>query len=130
MDIVVSQEQGRVPVTVFHLKGDLTSVEQLKAHAQEALDAGTSSLLLDLTEVPYISSRGLQALHHLYMLLRSQSPDDSDEAAKAGMLAGTYKSPHLKLLNPSKSATKALSLAGYDMFLEVHHDLKMAVASF
>lgn len=130
MEIDVSYEQSRVPVTVFHIKGDLASDEQIQTRAQEAFEAGTRHLLLDLTHVSYISSRGLRALHSIYMLLRTDSPDESQEAVRAGIRAGTYMSPHLKLLNPSKDVTKVLSLAGYDMFLEIHHNLKEAIASF
>jgi hypothetical protein len=130
MDILVSNEQGRVPVTVFHIKGDLTSGEQLQTQAQEAFEDGTRDLLLDLREVPYISSGGLRALHYIYMLLRTDAPEESDEAVRAGIRAGTYTSPHLKLLKPSETVMKALSLAGYDMFLEIHQNLKKAIASF
>ena len=64
------------------------------------------------------------------MLLRTDAPEESDQAAKSGILAGTYASPHLKLLNPSKNAEKVLRLAGYDTFLEIHRDLKKALDSF
>lgn len=128
-NIDVSLEQGRVPVTVFHLKGDLNHEEPLQSRAKEAYQAGMRHLLLDLTAVPYISSAGLRALHQVYMLLRN-SADESDQDIKQGITAGTYKSAHLKLLKPSKNAVKALSVSGYDMFLEIHKDLAGAVASF
>ncbi len=130
MEITVSHEQDRVPVTVFQLKGKLVEDEQLKTQAQEAFEAGTRYLLLDLTDVPYISSRGLRALYHIYMLLRGEASDADDEAVRAGIRSGTYASPYLKLLNPSKPVMKALSLVGYDMFLEIHSSRKEAVASF
>lgn len=128
-NIAISLEQGRVPVTVFHLEGDLNHEEPLQSKAQEAYQTGARHLLLDLTDVPYISSAGLRALHQVYMLLRAVA-DESDQAVKEGIAAGTYKSPHLKLLKPSKNAAKALSVSGYDMFLEIHKDLAGAVASF
>ena len=128
-DIAVSHEQGRVPVTVFHLNGDLNHEEPLQSRAKEVYQAGTRHLLLDLTAVPYISSAGLRALHQVYMLL-SNSAGESDKEVRQGIAAGTYKSPHLKLLKPSKNAAKALSISGYDMFLEIHKDLAGAVASF
>ena len=130
MDIQVSYEEGRVPITIFHIKGDLTSGEQLEKQGKEAFESGTRNLLLDLTDVPFISSSGLRALHYLYMLLRGDSPDESDEAVKAGIRDGTYKSPHLKLLKPSKNVEKAISVAGYDMFLEIYQNSKKAIASF
>ena len=130
MDIVVSQEQGKVPVTVFHLKGPFVWDEELIAQAQKAFAAGGRNILVDLTEVPYMSSQGLRALHSLYMLLRTDAPGESNAAVSAGVSAGTYTSPHLKLLKPSKSVAEVLRMSGYDMFLEIHQDLKKAIASF
>jgi hypothetical protein len=47
-----------------------------------------------------------------------------------GLRDGTFKSPHLKLANPSQQVLKVLTTAGIDMFLEIHSDLKQAIASF
>jgi anti-anti-sigma factor len=130
MEIVVTQEEGRVPVTVFQLKGDLANEEPLRSQATEAYEAGTRNLILDLSDVPYITSSGLRAIHYLFDLLRSDSPEESDQAVRKGIASGQYKSPHLKLVKPSKNAAKALSISGYDMFLEVHKNKKEALASF
>jgi hypothetical protein len=130
MQITISQEQARVPVTVFRLKGDLTSEAQLQSQAKEAYDSGARHILLDLKEVPYMSSAGLRAIHQIFMMLRSDTPAESDQAMKAGISAGTFTSPHLKLLNPTKHVREVLKTAGYDMFLEIHQDHKKALASF
>lgn len=130
MEIRISHEQGQVPVTVFHIKGDIRDGDQLEAQAKEAFENGTRYLLLDLREVPFISSWGLRALHSIYMLLRNAGSEESREVVSAGLRDGTYKSRYLKLLQPTKVAMKVLNLAGYDMFLEIHRDLKKAVASF
>lgn len=130
MEITTSQRQGRVPVTIFHITGALTSNEELEQRAKEAFAAGTRDLLLDIANVPYIATAGLRALHTIYTMLRTSSPEESDEAVKKGIRAGTFVSPHLKLLNPSPHAKEALHVAGYDMFLEIHTDLERALASF
>jgi anti-anti-sigma regulatory factor len=130
MEIVVSQQQGRVPVTIFHVKGPITSNVELEAAAREALAAGTQNLLLDLAQVPYMATSGVQALNNIYTMLRTDEPDESDEAVKAGIAAGTYLSPHLKLLNPTPHVFEVLKLTGLDMFLQVHRDPDRAIASF
>ena len=130
MEINSSQQQGRVPVMVFHLTGNLTNEEPLRSEVQRAYEAGMRYLLLDLTGVPYISSSGLRAINHAYMLLRQSEPPGSSKTIGQGIAAGTYHSPHLKLLNPSKRSLEVLSIAGFDMFLEVHKNLAEAVASF
>ncbi len=130
MEIVVSQEQGKVPVTVFHIKGDVVDAGPLQTRAEEAFRSGARNLVLDLAEVPYMSSSGLRALHHMYMLLRTDAPEESDEVVRRGVAAGTFKSPHLKLVKPSKHVLELLKATGYDMFLEIHRNVKEAVASF
>jgi ABC-type transporter Mla MlaB component len=137
MEITVSYEFGLAPVTVFCLKGalDSTSYQQLQTQAEQAHTAGTRNLVLDLTEVTYISSAGLRALQHVFNLLRTSAPSESNAAMAQGLRDGTFKSPHLKLLNPSPAVLEVLKTAGFDMFLEIHHDLseyriKNAVATF
>ena len=132
MDITVSQEQGRVPVTVFRLKGDLNvnSHQALEARAREAHQAGAQNLVIDLSEVPYVSSAGIRAINAIFNLLRADTPAESDETMKKGLRDGTFKSPHLKLVGPSRSVLEVLNMAGVDMFLEIHRDLTDAVAAF
>ncbi len=132
MEIVVSHEQGRVPVTVFRIKGEINmnTHEQLQAQAQAAFEAGARKMLLDLSEVTYITSAGLRTISYIFKLLHSESPAASQAAMHQGLRDGTFKSPHLKLLNPQPPVLQALNIAGFDMFLETHASLKEAVASF
>lgn len=132
MEITVSQETGRVPVTIFHISGDIAagSYEELEQRADEAFEAGMRDLLLDLTDVSFLSSSGLRAIHHIFGLLRTDSAEESDDTVRKGIMAGTYKSPHLKLLRPSRTVLKVLQVSGFDMFLDVHSDMQEAVDSF
>lgn len=132
LSIAVSHEQGRVPVTVFHLKGELNThtSDQLEAQAEEAFQQGSRDLVLDLSEVSYISSAGLRAIHYIYNLLRQNTPAESEQAVSQGLRDGSFSSPHLKLVSPSPTVAKVLSITGYDMFLQVHPNLEDALASF
>jgi anti-anti-sigma factor len=132
MDIVVSHQEGRVPVTVFHVTGQITeeSYEQLQKQGEAAFQAGMRNLLLDLTDVSFISSSGLRVIHRLYMLLRTEALEDSDEVVRRGLKDGSYQSAHFKLLKPSAAVLRTLEYAGFDMFLQVHTDLEKAIASF
>jgi hypothetical protein len=130
MDITISEEQARVPVTIFKVAGAITDNQELEQQAKEAFERGVRYVLLDLSAVPYIATSGLRALHAIYMLLRSAAPEESDETIKTGIAAGTYMSPHLKLLNPSAHVFEALRASGYDMFLEIHRNKQQALGSF
>ena len=132
MVVNVSTEQGRVPVTIFHISGDIDgkTYDQLQAQADQAYQAGMRDLLLDLTHVNYVSSAGIRALHYIFKLLRTNAPSESDEVMKKGLMDGSFKSPHLKLLNPSPEVSKVLKITGMDMYMEVFRDQKNAVSSF
>jgi anti-anti-sigma factor len=132
MEITVSHEQGRVPITVFQVKGDINMAtsEELQRQARRAFEDGMRDLVLDLSDVPYMSSAGIRALNDMFRLLRSSSPAESDDAVKKGLSDGTFKSPHLKLVNPNRHVQEVLGMSGVDMFLEIHRNVKDAVASF
>ena len=132
MDITVSHEQGKVPVTVLHVDGDIDSsnYEQLDQIADRQFEAGAQYILIDLSEVGFISSAGFRSLTKIFKELRSRSMDGSDEEMHKGINSGVYKSPYLKLFKPSKLVAETMKIAGFDMLLEVHDDMKTAVNSF
>jgi anti-anti-sigma factor len=132
MEIHTSTHTGRVPVAVLHLDGDLDmeSHEQLVQQAADAIQSGSRYMLLDLSKVKYMSSSGLRAIYQVYTMLRAETPGESDDEVRSEIAAGTYHSPNLKLLKPSPRVSQVLKSAGFDMFLEVHSDLRTAVASF
>ncbi len=132
MDITVSQQQGRVPVTVFHLKGDIdgSNYDQIQSQIDQAVNAGAHDVVLDLTGVPYMSSAGIRLLNSAFHRLRGNLPQESDEAMKKGIRDGSFKSPHLKLVNPTPRVREVLKMAGLDMLFEVQPNIPAAVASF
>lgn len=129
MDISVSQANGRIPVTIFHLHGDLVEEEPLRGQATEAVANGSQAILLDLKNVPYISSAGLRAIQFVFELLQESSGVEKEKMMR-GIAAGTFKVPNFKLLSPSKNGAKTLSVSGYDMFLEIFTNKDEAIRSF
>lgn len=134
MEIKVFVENGRIPVTVMHVDGniDAATYDIFQARAAELIDAGTSHILVDLTHAPFVSSAGLRALHSIFKELRTRHPEtnETEEDVKKGVAAGTYKSPNLKLLNLSKETQTAFQLSGFDMFIETFTDMQTAIASY
>jgi anti-anti-sigma factor len=134
MEFTVLTENGRVPITVLHVSGniDASGSDEFQSMAKKLIDGGTRYLLVDLTDVPFVSSAGLRALHVISSELRSRNPDANlnDEQVKRGISAGTYKSPHLKLLNLSPQTKTAFETSGFDMYIDTFTDVKTAIASF
>lgn len=130
MEINVTHGQGQGEVTVFDIEGEINAgtYEQLQAQAQKAFDAGARNLVLDLTDVPFVSSAGIRALNTIFRLF--QTDGESNEDIARGLRDGTFKSRHLKLLSPNPRVNEVLSIAGVDMFLEIHRDLDEALASY
>ena len=134
MEIKVSTESGRVPVTVLHVDGNIDSstYEQFQSTAKKLIEDGARYILVDLSHAPFVSSAGLRALHTLFNELRTRYPqaDLTDEQMKKGISAGTYKSPHLKLLNLSPETKTAFETSGFDMYIDTFTDRNTAIASF
>ena len=132
MEIVVAQQAGRIPVTVFHITGDIDSStsQQVQTRIEEEIKTGAPDIVLDLTTVGYVSSAGIRLLGHLFKLLRGNLPQESDAAMSQGIRAGTFKSPHLKLAGPTPRVANVLKMSGTDMIIESYRDVPEAVASF
>ena len=129
MQIVVSQEEGPVPITIFHVKGEIGAhnYAQIQSQVSEAFDSGTRNLILDLSEVTYMSSAGLRALHGIFKIMH---PDTADQELETGMAGGTTKSPHLKVVTPPPDILKVIKAVGFDVFLQIYDSREKAVASF
>jgi anti-anti-sigma factor len=123
MNIRVAHEQGRVPVTVFYVQGQLNlgSTPQLEKMARTEYDNGMRDLLVDLSETTSLTSAGLRTLAVLYRLLEDPSSDASESRRK---------SAHLKLLNLPSDLRRVIQISGFDNFIAIYDDLPTAVASF
>ncbi len=135
MNLSVHQMQGNVPVTILGLQGDLDGSTYMAVinKAQELCRAGMRDLVIDLTGVPYLSSAGLVALHHIAMLMRGDQPPDPSQgwaALRAIAMDQSEMQRHVKLLNLQPRVDKALEMAGMKQFFEIHNNLNTAVASF
>jgi anti-anti-sigma factor len=132
MDISAFQEQGRVLVTILEVRGniDSSSADQLRQRAEDALKAGAHDLLLDLTHVRYLSSAGLRVFNQLFNQLHPDALRKDYAKTQKGLADGTFKSPHLKFCGLNSNVRQVLSMSGFDMYLDILHDRKSAVAAF
>ena len=132
MEIKISTENGRVPVTVVAVTGniDTSTFEPFMSATNKLIEEGAQHILVDLTNVPYMSSAGLRVLNAIFNQLRIRYSTMSEEDVLQAVNNGKYKSPHLKILNLSKQSKLAFETAGFDMFLETYTDLKTALNSF
>jgi anti-anti-sigma factor len=71
MEITISiEQQANEPIAVMHLKGNLdgSNYVEVVTRAQALYKNPVHNLILDLSEVPYVSSAGLVAIHKIALL--------------------------------------------------------------
>ena len=136
MNISVSQAQGRVPVTVIKLDGQLDgqTYQDLIAKAKEVHAGGGRDFLLDMTDLTYISSAGLVALHSVALLTQGEDLPDTDQGwstlRSMGKTSGSTVQKHIKLLNLRDEIKSVLDMVGFGNVFEMYTDLDEAVKSF
>jgi len=137
MVVSALQVQGRVPVTILHPDAALNAGSYLAliATAREVYQLGARDVVLDMRDMPAISSSGLVALYSAAVVLRGEEPPDPEAGwptfhAMASELESGSQQPHFKLLGPQPRVKQALEQVGFGNFVEIHDDLEKAVASF
>lgn len=112
--VEVSQQQGRVPVTVFHVQDriNLGNYKQLEGAAQTAYEGGMRNLVIDLTKSESLTSIGIRAIVAIHKIL------------------ATGNGGSLKLAGVIPPIQDMLQIAGITQFIEIHDTVEGAVASF
>src|SRR3990172_8852927 len=111
--VQISQAQGRVPVTVFHLQDrvNLGNFAELEDTAKEAYDNGMRDLVIDLSKTPSLTSIGVRALVVIHR-----------------MLSGAGSARHLKLAGPIPDIREMLEVSGVTQYIEIYDTVDEATA--
>jgi anti-anti-sigma regulatory factor len=136
MNILVSQEQGNVAVTVVRVEGQLDgqNYQELISKAKGLYEAGARNILLDLGGLTYISSAGIVALHTIALMLRGEPLPDPEQGWSAVKSvertreAGTQK--HIKFLDVRPDVQGVLEMVGLTAFFESFTNRAAALRSF
>ncbi|MCE9645463.1 MAG: STAS domain-containing protein [Chloroflexi bacterium] len=118
LKITKEQVQGRVHVTVFHLRGwlDAQSEELLLASARDSYNEGSRYLLLDLAEVDTLTSAGMRAMQKVYKLY---TPAEEH-----------FKVARVKLCNAPPQVYHVLGITGFLQNIPNYETQQAAVDSF
>ena len=136
MNISTSKAIGRVQVTIIRVEGQLDgqSFQELIDKAREMYEAGARDFLVDMSDLTYISSAGLVALHSIALLTRGEELPDTESGWSAyrsmGKTSGAAVQEHIKLLNPRNEIKNVLEMVGFDRVFAMFTDLDEAVKSF
>jgi len=131
MEITISIHQGNEPVAVMRLKGDVdaSNMAEVVSKAQELYNNPVRNLILDLSEVPFISSAGIVALHNI-ALTYSGDPPRTGKDLHPDVTHSSNARKHVKLLSPQPGVDRTLETTGLKLFFKVFSDLETALKSF
>ena len=128
---------GRVPITVVTLEGELdaSNFERLIDDVRGLYDAGTRNLLLDLSDLTFLASSGLVALHSIVRILHGEPPPDPEAGWGAlhelGLDAGEGSTQReVQLAGPQPAVARVLQRTGLDRLFVVHADRATGIADF
>ena len=138
MDLEAEEIQSKIPVTILKVVGvlDATNYQELINKAHQLYQTGTRELILDFSQLTFMSSSGILSLHDIAIMLRSESPqnigEDSSDSPAISYFVGdeTHYEQHLKLLNPQPRVRKSLETTGFDHVIKIFNDRAAAIASF
>lgn len=123
MHYTLTHHQGKTPAAVIHIadRVNLGNADLLVGAAHEAMTGGAERLVIDMSDIPSITSAGLRALLEIHRLFE-QKPAPATDAQ--GM------SRYLVLASPNPHVRQVLQVAGFSAYLHVFDDLPAALAAF
>lgn len=136
MQITFSKQEGKVPITVMQLAGNLdaSNYTEVIDKAMEFYNDGVRNLLLDLSKVPYVSSAGLMSLHTVVLIFSGQSMRSKDSGRPSfrpiNLTRDGEVRKHVKLFNPQPAVNEVLDVVGLKQFFDIHTDFDKAIQSF
>jgi len=131
LTISQSKAQGRVPITILHVDGriNMSNAELLENAVRLAYENGARHFLLDLSNVPSLTSVGLRSIHWIYNIMQSAARSGG-KAEPDSAVGETALSPYVKILCSSAQVLKVLNLAGFDSYIGVYGELQEAISAF
>jgi anti-anti-sigma regulatory factor len=132
LKITITNIQARVPVTVLRLQGniDAGSAGYFDQTLMKTVDSGAKDILLDFSDVQFMSSVGIRTLSAGYDWLHPFQSVEEKKAISQAVRQGTYKAPHLKLLNVSERVAMVLEMSGLSAYFESFDNETQALEAF
>jgi anti-anti-sigma factor len=137
MQTTVERVEGRVPVTVMALSGELDASNYLRLveDVRPLYAAGARHLLLDLSDLTFIASSGLVALYSIVTLMQGEEPPDPEygwgalHAMGRGVEEGGVQTA-VRLCGVQPAVGEVLQRTGLDGLFHSHPDRESALAAF
>lgn len=137
MQTTIERVDARVPVTVMTLTGELDASNYLRLvdDVRPLYGAGVRHLLLDLTDLTFISSSGLVSLFSIVKVMQGEEPPDPEygwgalREVSRGVEDGTIQTA-VQLCAVRPAVREVIERTGLDRLFLIHPDRATAVAAF
>lgn len=136
MDMKSSAAPGKPATIILDLDGELDASNYLDVieRVHQLYSDGARQLVIDLSDLSFLSSSGLVALHSAALVMRGEEPPGPELGWSAFHAIATDVEQGFetccKLVNPQGRVRKTLEMTGFNAFLEVFDDTDAAVRSF
>lgn len=137
LETAIEQASGRVPITIVTLAGELdaSNYNALIETARQLYDSGTRHLLLDLTDLRFMASSGLVALHSILRLMHGEPPPDPEAGWGAlhslGLdVADGATQTEVQLCGAQAAVERVLTRTGLSRLFLTRPDRASAIAEF
>ncbi len=137
MEIVIHDSQASVPVTIIELHGalDASNYLQVIENVKQVYVDGAKNLIFDLSDLNFMSSSGIVAMHSTALIMKGLQPPDPEDGwgalhATADTIGDEGYMPNFKVVNPQPRVIRTLEVTGFSSWLEVFPDQAAALASF
>lgn len=138
MHIPVEEVTRSVTIAIMHPQGalDSSNYRDLVTAAEQIKETGRDYVLIDLSDVHYMSSAGIVALNLIGKLYLGEKPPEQpvlgwqalQEIKKERKKAQTSK--HVKIFNPQEQVEQVLDMVGYNKLFQIFKDREAALASY
>jgi anti-anti-sigma regulatory factor len=136
MEIKTSAAPDSPGTVILSLNGELDASNYLDVieKVRQLYKEGARQLVIDLSNVTFLSSSGLVALHSAALVMRGDEPPNPElgwsafHAIAADVDRGFETC--CKLVNPQGRVRKTLEMTGFNTFLQIYDDVDAAVRSF
>jgi anti-anti-sigma regulatory factor len=125
------------PTTIIlDLDGELDASNYLDVidRVRQLYNGGARQLVIDLSDLTFLSSSGLVSLHSSALVMRGEEPPSPDLGWSAFHAIASDVDQGFetccKLVNPQGRVRKTLEMTGFNTFLEIFDDTDAAVRSF
>ena len=118
-------------LAVIRLAGEINASNYVEVveKAREIYNNPAKDLIIDMGNVPSISTTGVVGIHKI-ALLYSGITQEVEENENPDFTHAASARKHVKLLNPQPAVDKALEKAGMKLFFKFFTSLEDAINSF